>query len=153
MKVSVTNQFTALDPVDIQELCKGEADRKNKRMDIIKGFMRWAYFKESKRWSEVNNEERIIVRRQFHYINLLAGFGIFANVAIYNAFFVGLYNFRTYELLNMRQVPFPLKIGISTVVAGAMARKLYLNGIYEPALYRVALNYRPEFDKEYAQRV
>merc|ERR1719362_924768 len=113
-------------------------------MDIIKGFMRWAYFKESKRWSEVNNEERIIVRRQFHYINLLAGFGIFANVAIYNTFFVGLYNFRTYELLNMRQVPFPLKIGISTVVAGAMTRKLYLNGIYEPALYRVALNYRPE---------
>ena len=115
--------------------------------------MRWAYFKESKRWSEVNNEERIIVRRQFHYINLLAGFGIFANVAIYNAFFVGLYNFRTYELLNMRQVPFPLKIGISTVVAGAMTRKLYLNEIYEPDMYRLALNYRPEFDKEYAQRV
>ena len=81
------------------------------------------------------------------------GFGVFANAAIYNAFFIGLYNFRTYEVMNMKQVPFPLKIGISTLVAGIMCRKLYIHQIYEPDLYRVALNYRPEFDNEYAQRV
>ena len=122
-------------------------------MHIIKGFMKWAFFKESQRFTEVNNEERIVVKRNFQYVYALMGFGIFANAAIYNAFFVGLYNFRTYEVMNMRRVPFPLKICISSLVAGTLCRKLYLKQIYEPELYKVALNYRPEFDREYASRV
>jgi hypothetical protein len=30
---------------------------------MIKGFMRWAYFEEYDRWTQSNNEERIIVKR------------------------------------------------------------------------------------------
>ena len=153
MKVNVAGQFTALDPVDIKELCKGESDRVSKRMNIIRGFMSWAYFKESSRFTQVNNEEKIVVKRHFGYVHMLAGFGLFANATIYNAFFIGLYNFRTFEVMNMRSVPFPLKIGVSTLVAGILCRKLYLKQIYEPELYRVAVKYRPEFDKEYKERV
>ena len=149
MKVNVASQFTAIDPIDIKELCKGETDRVNKRMNILSGFMKWAYFKESSRFTQVNNEEKIVVKRHFGYIHMLVGFGLFANAAIYNAFFIGLYNFRTFEVMNMRRVPFPLKIGVSSLVAGILCRKLYLQHIYEPELYRVAIKYRHEFDKEY----
>ena len=152
MKVSVTNQFTSLDPLDIQELCKGEVDRHNRRMEILRNFMYWAYFKESKRWTQINNEEKIIVKRQFWYAHLLVGFGVFANAAIYNAFMIGIYNFRTYEVMQMRAVPFPLKLALSSLVAGFMSRQLYFRQIYEPDLYRVALKYRSEFDSEYIRR-
>lgn len=114
--------------------------------------MFWAYFKESKRWTAIANEERIIVKRQFWYAHLLAGFGVFTNAAVYNAFMIGIYNFRTYEVMAMSSVPFPLKLAISTAVAGTMCRKLYFHQIYEPDLYRVALKYRPEFDCEYNKR-
>ena len=114
--------------------------------------MFWAYFKESKRWTAIANEERIIVKRQFWYAHLLAGFGVFTNAAVYNAFMIGIYNFRTYEVMAMSSVPFPLKLAISTAVAGTMCRKLYFHQIYEPDLYRVALKYRSEFDSEYIQR-
>ena len=122
-------------------------------MDIINGFMRWAYFKESKRWDQTSNEEKTVVKRQFEYIHMMMAFGIFANAAIYNCFFVGLYNFRTFELMNMRQVPFPVKIGVSTLVAGTLCRKLYLKQIYDPDLYWVALQYRPLYDKEHIVKV
>ena len=114
--------------------------------------MFWAYFKESKRWTAIANEERIIVKRQFWYAHLLAGFSVFTNAAVYNAFMIGIYNFRTYEVMAMSSVPFPLKLAISTAVAGTMCRKLYFHQIYEPDLYRVALKYRPEFDSEYIKR-
>ena len=89
--------------------------------------MYWAYFKENKRWSQINNEERIIVRRQFWYAHLLVGFGLFTNAAVYNAFMIGIYNFRTYEIKAMSSVPFPLKLAISTAVAVGMSRKLYFH--------------------------
>ena len=52
----------------------------------------------------------------------------------------------------MRAVPFPLKLAISSVVAGFMGRQLYFRQIYEPDLYKVALKYRSEFDSEYVKR-
>ena len=83
---------------------------------------------------------------------MLVGFGLFTNAAVYNAFMIGIYNFRTYEIKAMSTVPFPLKLAISTAVAVGMSRKLYFHQIYEPDLYRVALKYRPEFDTEYIKR-
>ena len=84
---------------------------------MIKGFMKWAYWKESSRWTQANNEERIIVKRQISYGRFLVGFGIFANAAVYFAFMTGIYNFRTKELLNMRRVPFLAKFAVSTLAA------------------------------------
>ena len=63
MKVCGVQQFQTLDPPDIRELSNGDGDRERKRLGMIKGFMNWAYFKEYGRWTQANNEERIIVKR------------------------------------------------------------------------------------------
>jgi len=87
--------------------------------------MSWAYWKESDRWTEANNEERIIVKRQFSYGRFLGAFGAITNFAIYNAFFVGIYDFRTKELVNMRKVPFVVKFAASTLISVWMCSKLW----------------------------
>ena len=79
--------------------------------------MNWAYFKENDRWTSANNDERITVRRNFTYGRLCVGFGLVANVALYFTFFVGIYDFRATELINMRRVPLLAKIGVSTFLA------------------------------------
>jgi hypothetical protein len=83
---------------------------------MIKRFLRWSY-SEKDRWTTVNNEERIIVKRQYAYARLLAVFGTFTNFAFYNCFLTGIYNYRTVELLDMRKIPFALKISLSTIIA------------------------------------
>ena len=113
--------------------------------------MSWAYFKERHRWTEANNEERIIIKRQVGYARFLSVFGLFANGAIYHTFCTGIYNYRTTELFNMRVIPFPLRLALSTAITYTMCYKLWLDQIYEPELYRIALKYRPIFDKEYTE--
>ena len=81
------------------------------------------------------------------------GFGVFANFAIYQAFFTGIYNYRQRELLNTRRLPIVLKLGISTTVAGIMSYMLYQDGLYDENLYRVALKYRLEYDSNYSERM
>lgn len=87
------------------------------------------------RFSATNNEERIIIKRQFAYARLLAVFGTFTNFALYNCFFTGIYNFRSSELLDMRRVPFAAKFSFSTLLAFTMCKKLWDNNIYEAELY------------------
>ena len=124
-------------------------DREHKRLSLIKGFMSWAYWKEWNRWTQANNEERIIVKRQVSYARFLVGFGIFANATIYFSFMTGIYNWRTKELMNMRKVPFLAKFVVSSLTAYVMCKKLYEKQVYEPEVYRIALKYRPQFDSEY----
>ena len=143
MKVHGVKQFSSLDPPDIRELSKSDRDRETRRLHLIKKFMSWAYWKESDRWTQANNDERIIVKRQVSYAKILVGFGLFSNFAIYFAFMTGIYNFRTNELVNMKSVPFPIKFTITSLVAYTMCVKLYEKQVYEPELYRIALKYRP----------
>jgi hypothetical protein len=63
MKVHGVKQFSSIDPPDIREQGKSDSDRESKRLTLIKGFMSWAYWKESDRWTQANNDERIIVKR------------------------------------------------------------------------------------------
>jgi hypothetical protein len=92
---------------------------------MIKGFMKWAYWKEYGRWTQANNEERIIVKRQISYGRFLVAFGVFTNASFYFAFMSGIYNFRTWELINMRRVPFLAKFAVSTAVSIYMCQMLY----------------------------
>jgi hypothetical protein len=78
---------------------------------------------------------------------MLAVFGAFTNFAVYNCFLTGIYNFRTWEVMDMRKVPFVAKFGISTLVAYQMCKKLWDHNIYEAELYRIALKYRINYDK------
>lgn len=78
---------------------------------------------------------------------MLAVFGVFTNFAIYNCFFTGIYNFRITEVLDMRRVPFPVKIGMSSIIAYQMCKRLWDHNIYEAELYKVALKYRGKYDK------
>lgn len=135
------------------ESCRGAAEREQKRIAILRNFMSWAYFKESDRWTQSNNEERIIVKRQVSYGKFLLALGMFTNAAVYFAFFVGIYDFRTTELVNMRRVPFLLKFGASSLIAYKMCQLLWVKQIYEPDLYRVALKYRPYYDAEFAEKL
>ena len=122
-----------MDPEDIQQ-AHGDADREYKRKRLINKFLRWSYG-EKKRFSTINNEERIIVKRQYAYAKLLFVFGAFTNFALYNCFLTGIYNFRTSELLDTRRIPFVFKFALSTYVSYYMCKKLWENNIYEAELY------------------
>lgn len=104
--------------------------------------MSWAYLRESDRWTQANNEERIIVKRNFSYGRFLAGFAILSNVTLYHAFLVGIYDFRSTELINMKRVPFAAKLAVSSFLSFYMTKMLWEKQIYEPDLYRLAIKYR-----------
>ena len=84
--------MTRLDPDDIRNAA-GDREREAKRKRMIKSFLWWATG-EKQRWNSQNNDERIIVKRQFAYARMLTLFGLFTNFALYNCFFTGIYNFR-----------------------------------------------------------
>ncbi len=151
MKVSNIKQISKLDPEDIKE-APGDAQRELKRKKLIKSFLWWSTG-EKERFNKQNNEERIIVKRQYAYARLLTGFGLFTNFAIYNCFLTGIYNFRTTELLDMRRVPFVLKFALSSACAFYFCSKLWDDNIYEAELYQVALRYRDKYDKEYMKPI
>lgn len=108
--------------------------RELKRKKLINKFLRWTYGSKS-RLNSFNMDEKIIVKRQYAYARLLVVFGTFTNFAIYNCFLTGIYNFRTKELLDMRRVPFALKLAMSSVVSLYMCKCLWENNIYEAELY------------------
>ena len=96
--------------------------------------MRWS-IGEKERFSTINSEEKIIVKRQYAYARLLVAFGTFTNFAFYNCFLTGIYNFRTHEVLDTRRIPFVFKFAVSTFVSVYMCKKLWENNIYEAELY------------------
>jgi hypothetical protein len=81
-----------LDPEDIRNSA-GDKEREIKRKKVIKNFLWWSTG-EKTRWNSTNNDERIIVKRQYAYGRMLTVFGVFTNFAVYNCFFTGIYNFR-----------------------------------------------------------
>lgn len=145
MKVSNLRQIQKLDPEDIQQ-ANGDTARENLRKKLISKFLRWSYG-EKERFNKINNEEKIIVKRQYAYARLLFVFGTFTNFALYNCFLTGIYNFRTHELLDMRRIPFVFKFAVSTYAAYYMCNKMWKSNIYEAELYQVALKYRPHYDQ------
>jgi hypothetical protein len=139
--------MSRIDPEDVSNAA-GDRERETRRKKIIKNFLRWS-MGEKERWNSQNNEERIVVKRQFAYGRMLTVFGIFSNFAIYNCFFTGIYNFRTTEILDLRRVPFVTKFALSSLIAYQMCKRLWDSNIYEAELYEVALRYREKYDKEF----
>ena len=133
MKISNLKQMQKFDPEDIKN-APGDAEREVRRKSLIKNFLWWSRT-EKDRWNKENNEERIVVKRQYAYGRLLGCFGLFTNFAIYNCFLTGIYNFRTSELLDMRRVPFLAKFALSSAAAWLLCARLWDNNIYEAELY------------------
>ena len=151
MRVEAVHQFTDQDPVDVREMLSGETARKQMRINLMRKFIYWAYTKESKRWSETNNEERLVVYRHFSNSKFLLLFSTLFTVGMYNTVFRGIYSFRSTQLVNMRHVPFALKFGVSCLSGFLVARDLQLRSIYDPELYKVAIKYRTYYDEDYAK--
>ena len=61
----------------------------------------------------------------------------------------GIYNYRQTELLNMRKVPFLVKLGFTSVITSGMCYMLYNDLIYDEHHYKLALKYRSEYDEKY----
>lgn len=74
-------------------------------------------------------------------------FGAFSNFFFYQAFFTGIYNYRNSEILNMRQVPLIVKVGLSTAVTFSMCRLLWKDHLYNEDYYRIAIKYRGKYDE------
>ena len=72
-----------------------------------------------------------------------------ATFTIYNAFFRGIYNFRSSELINMRSIPFAARFGLAALISAAIARDTHMKAIYDPDLYKIALKYRSYYDADY----
>lgn len=147
MKVSNIKQMQRLDPDDIRE-ANGTVLREVQRKKLITNFLWWSLGQKD-RWNSINNEERIVVKRQYAYVKALSAFAIFTNFAIYNCFLTGIYNLRNLELADMRRVPFAVKFTASTAISLYFSYKLFQNNIYEAELYEVAVRYRNKYDKKY----
>ena len=146
MKVISVRAFTAVDPIDVSEVTAGEKKRKQMRIQIIRDFLSWAYFKEYDRWGYANYDERNTVLRHITQTKMLTALSVVTNSLFYVAFLRGIYNYRTRELINMRNVPFVAKFALSTSVSFYVSYQLWKDDIYNPELYKLALKYRPEYD-------
>jgi hypothetical protein len=148
MKTVNLATMNKLDHADVKDLGGStEKSRKKYRLGIIKNFLKFTK-KDKERFNE-NNEERIALKRQMSFQRALGGFGLFANFFMYQAFLTGIYNYRQRELLNMRAIPFPLKVGLSSLVSGLMCYSLYTDNLYDENLYSIAVKYRAEFDHQW----
>lgn len=151
MKVRNIYQIKKLDPEEIS-LAKGEKEREKMRKKLINKFLMWSSRSQAKQqWKTSNNEDRIIIKRQYAYFKALTVFGCFANFAFYNCFFTGIYNFRKWEVLNLSRWPFVVKFALSSAATLWMCSKLWQDNVYDADLYKVALKYRPLFDKKHIQ--
>lgn len=150
MKTVNLNTMNKLDHSDVKDLGGAtEKSRKKYRLSIIKSFLSFAK-KDKDRWNQ-NNEEKVTLKRQVSFQRALTGFGMFANFFMYQAFLTGIYNYRSRELLNMRRIPFPAKLGLSSLITGMMCYSLYNDNLYDDQLYSMALKYRDEYDETYTQ--
>ena len=142
-------QFTEHDPIDIREGLKGERVRKTKRVKLMRSFLWWAYTREHKRWTEANNEERLIVHRHFGHARFMFCFATATTLLTYLTFFRRIYNFRSRELLNMKEVSFALRFGVSSLIGVGLGYDMHTKALYDPSLYKVALKYRSYYDTEF----
>jgi len=53
--------------------------------------------------------------------------------------------------MNMRRIPFALKLGLSSLISGAMCYSLYTDNLYDESLYSMAVKYRSEYDDTFVQ--
>mmetsp|Transcript_17532 Transcript_17532/g.29565 ORF Transcript_17532/g.29565 Transcript_17532/m.29565 type:complete len:175 (-) Transcript_17532:691-1215(-) len=160
MKVLNAEAFIRLDNADVKELAgNSQKERKAYRMKIIKKFMKWSKGQDKERFmhplTQSNNlahsqvTERGVIDKQNVYFKSLLFFGTISNFIFYHAFMTGIYNYRITELVNMRHVPLPVKLSISTMVTGWMIYTLKNDSLYDEQLYQVAVKYRSEYDEEY----
>ena len=151
MKTVNLSAMNRMDHDDVKDLGgASETQRRKYRLKIIKSFLGWAK-NDFEKWNSHSdfNEERNLLNRNKILQRSLFGFGAFANFFIYQCFMSGIYNYRNFELLVMRKVPFPIKLGITTAITSGMCYLLYNDLIYDEHHYSLALKYRREFDENY----
>ena len=87
--------------------------------------------------------------RHVSQAKLLAGVSLVINGLFYASFLRGIYNYRTREIVNMRMVPIPLKLALSTTFSSYIAYTIWMDDIYNPDLYKLAIKYRTEYDSDF----
>jgi hypothetical protein len=119
-------------------------------MAIIKPFIFWAYNQGANSWqTDDDADDKKVVKRTISFGRCLFVGGMFANLAIYNTFLIGIWNFRTQEILDMKRVPFVLKLTLSTAASAVMCHTLWTTNLYDPHLYRLSIKYRHKFDDKF----
>ena len=113
-------------------------------MDLIKKYLKYSN-SHKKELKENFGIESLLIKKHNTFRNFLVLFWGTANFTFYNAFLVGNYNFRDTELLSMRRIPKPFKVGISTLVSTYMTYKLWNMRIYNEDLYKYAVEKRHLF--------
>ena len=153
MKTVSALGMSRMDNPDVKEFGgKDNASRKAYRVRIIKKFMRWANkggVPPSDTGFDV--EEFNAIKRQNSFWWMMFAFGSVSNILFYQAFMTGIYNYRIYELVDMKRVPLPAKLAVSSVFTFGMARILYNDHLYEEDTYKAATRYRHLYDKEYSE--
>ena len=153
MKPLNIQKIAKLDHPDVKDLGgSSEKSRKKYRMTIIKSFLTWSKKNKPLFDPSTNDEEFTVLRRQRSYQRGLYGFGFLSNFIIYQAFFTGIYNYRSRELLNMRKIPMALKFTLSVFISGSMTYLLYNDNLYDEQLYSLALKYRSNYDERYLEK-
>ena len=142
-----------LDHSDVKDLGgKTDKERRKYRVKIIKSFLKWAKTDASQfAGLNSNSEEKILLKRNSGLIKSLTVYGSFANIFLYQAIMTGIYNYRTHELVNMKRVPFVLKLGFTSLITSSMCYILYNDKLYDEEHYRIALKYRLEHDEKYKE--
>ena len=132
MKIVNVNEMNKMDHDDIKDNSFSENQRKQARLKIINNFVSWSSKTNLvKKLKGENDEDFKLLKKQTTFFNLLSVFGFFSNFFIYQAFFTGIYNYRQTELINMRRIPFPVKLLMSSFFTGNLCHLLYRDNIYD----------------------
>ena len=91
----------------------------------------------------------MIVTRHFSHGHFMMFAATSVTFLVYNAFFRGIYNFRSREIINMKSVPFFVRFGLSALVSAYICHDTHIKSIYDPDLYKIALKYRSYYDAEF----
>jgi hypothetical protein len=153
MKAINVNVMKNLDHPDVKDIGgRSEKQRRQYRVGIIKSFLKWAKADET-RFADFNSnsDEKILLKRNKGLINSLTAYGMFANFFLYHAVMTGIYNYRIYEVMNMKKIPLIFKMGVTSAITGGMCYALYNDRLYDEDHYRIALKYRSEHDEKYKE--
>lgn len=139
----MNSSFNNIDPEDIKY--ENPNSRIYKRKRLIKDFLKWKLVYN--RNIELNMNEDLVINKHALYFKMLCLFGLCFDIALYRTFFIGIYSYRTYEIIDFHRISRFIKIPISTILTYFICKKLWNDRIYDSDLYSLALKYRNRYDK------
>lgn len=141
---SLNFYYRNIDPELVERLPTIKKD--NARLKIIKKYLLKSYYTNFESEKEMKNI--FLVKNTYKMFKLSAGFALIFNFICYKFLFTGIYEIRHFYF-DPKNVPFIVKLGLTTFLSYKLLDNLWSNYIYIPEIYEMAINdYNEKLDKK-----